>query len=289
MAPSSLPLRCSTMAPERAQAIGCCRQRTKRLLALCKDHPTSNSGQVAMAFKRSSIAENWLTVVGEPAFASSMMVKLPVLLIAFGGGLLIVLAFLCAGRIGRRLLVDVEMLTQQASSLASGNDKSLLETSSANPSTVRAGAIVSEFASLSKAMTRADEALRDRQHRQMLLVREVDHRAKNALAVVQALVRLTPSDNVRTFRHAVQGRVDALARAHSVLAKHGWRATDLKELLRLNSPLTSTRRLWPARPSRSRRLRPNRLLWWCTNWRRTRPNTVPFPLWGAPSLSHGVL
>ncbi|TDH63973.1 hypothetical protein E2C06_03875 [Dankookia rubra] len=188
-------------------------------------------GQVAIAFKRSSVGDRWLTVVGEPAFGSSVAVQLPVLVIALGGGIVIVVAFVCAGRIGRRLLVDVDMLTQQASALASDKTKASLEASPDPSSAIRAGATVAEFADLSKAMTRADEALRDREHRQMLLVREVDHRAKNALAVVQSLVRLTPGDNARTFKHAVQGRVDALARAHSVLAKHGWRATELKELL----------------------------------------------------------
>jgi signal transduction histidine kinase len=64
--------------------------------------------------------------------------------------------------------------------------------------------------------------------RQALLAREVDHRAKNALAVVQSVVRLTRADGVRDYARAVEGRVAALARAHTLLAQDRWRGTDLR-------------------------------------------------------------
>lgn len=65
-----------------------------------------------------------------------------------------------------------------------------------------------------------------------LLMREVDHRAKNALAVVQALVRMSRADSVEAFQEAVQGRVQAMARAHSVLASNRWSGGDLLTLVR---------------------------------------------------------
>jgi PAS domain S-box-containing protein len=67
--------------------------------------------------------------------------------------------------------------------------------------------------------------------RQELLLREVDHRAKNALAVVKAALRLTPKENAESFSHAVEGRIDALARAQSLLAETRWGGTDLRKLL----------------------------------------------------------
>src|SRR5690606_41645488 len=57
---------------------------------------------------------------------------------------------------------------------------------------------------------------------QDLLIREGDHRAKNALAVLQAIVRLTRAETIREFIQAVEGRVAAMARAHSLLAKSRW-------------------------------------------------------------------
>ena len=69
---------------------------------------------------------------------------------------------------------------------------------------------------------RADEA------RKTLLMREVDHRAKNILAVVQSVLRLTSRDEPRAFATAVEARVAALARAHSLLAEGGWYGADLR-------------------------------------------------------------
>jgi len=69
------------------------------------------------------------------------------------------------------------------------------------------------------------------EERQALLSREVDHRAKNALAVVQAALRLTRKDDVVAYAHAVEGRVGALARAQTVLAVGRWEGADLRALL----------------------------------------------------------
>jgi PAS domain S-box-containing protein len=70
------------------------------------------------------------------------------------------------------------------------------------------------------------------EERQVLLVREVDHRAKNVLAVVQAALRLTPRHDPAAYARMVEGRVAALARAHSLLADNQWSGADLAALLR---------------------------------------------------------
>ncbi len=67
--------------------------------------------------------------------------------------------------------------------------------------------------------------------RQTLLAREVDHRAKNALAVVQAALRLTRAPDVPSYMQAVEGRVAALARAQTLLAEDRWTGADLRALL----------------------------------------------------------
>ncbi|WP_458096378.1 HWE histidine kinase domain-containing protein [Roseomonas sp. WA12] len=68
--------------------------------------------------------------------------------------------------------------------------------------------------------------------RQALLTREVDHRAKNMLAVVQAALRLTRAEDVPGFVRAIEGRVAALARAQMLLAADRWSGADLLSLLR---------------------------------------------------------
>ena len=64
-----------------------------------------------------------------------------------------------------------------------------------------------------------------------LLAREVDHRAKNALGVVQALVSLTQAPTVEAFIAAVRGRVSSLGRAHSLLARNRWEGAELVQVI----------------------------------------------------------
>ncbi|GAB4355150.1 MAG: hypothetical protein Kow00114_05330 [Kiloniellaceae bacterium] len=74
------------------------------------------------------------------------------------------------------------------------------------------------------------EILRNEQ-RQELLMREVDHRAKNALAVVQAVVRLSQADDMAGFRRVVEGRIAALARTHDLLSESRWNGLELRNLV----------------------------------------------------------
>ena len=67
--------------------------------------------------------------------------------------------------------------------------------------------------------------------RQALLTHEVNHRANNLLAVVQAMVRLTKGRSVEAFRGSLEGRIAALAQAHNLLAKSRWSAADLQSLV----------------------------------------------------------
>jgi PAS domain S-box-containing protein len=72
---------------------------------------------------------------------------------------------------------------------------------------------------------------REAEERRALLAREVDHRAKNVLAVVQAALRLTPRNDPHGYAAAVEGRVAALARAHTLLADQSWSGADLRQIL----------------------------------------------------------
>jgi PAS domain S-box-containing protein len=71
-------------------------------------------------------------------------------------------------------------------------------------------------------------ARREAEDRQAVLVHELDHRAKNTLAVVQAALRLTPRADPVAYARAVEGRVGALARAHALLARDHWRGAGLR-------------------------------------------------------------
>ena len=69
------------------------------------------------------------------------------------------------------------------------------------------------------------------EERQVLLAREVDHRARNALAVVQSIVRLTRARGIDDYVVAVEGRIRALSRAHMLLSRSRWEGADLHKLV----------------------------------------------------------
>jgi PAS domain S-box-containing protein len=73
------------------------------------------------------------------------------------------------------------------------------------------------------------------------LLREVDHRARNALTIVNSIVQLSRADDATLYATAVQQRVQALARAHGLLADHGWREIPLDQLVRAEVSLFGDR------------------------------------------------
>ncbi|MDE2619191.1 MAG: PAS domain-containing protein [Sphingomonadales bacterium] len=76
------------------------------------------------------------------------------------------------------------------------------------------------------------EAKRARE-RERLLTREVDHRAKNLLTVIQSVLKLTRSTgSVEEFKAAVTGRILSLGRVHTLLAQNRWEAIHLDALVR---------------------------------------------------------
>ena len=64
------------------------------------------------------------------------------------------------------------------------------------------------------------------------LLHEVDHRAKNLLALVQATVHLSNATTTRELKAAIEGRIQALAKSHTLLAASRWVGADIRSLVR---------------------------------------------------------
>jgi PAS domain S-box-containing protein len=69
------------------------------------------------------------------------------------------------------------------------------------------------------------------EERQSLLTREVDHRAKNALALAQSIVRLTRGETIKAYVKSVEGRISALARVHTILSLSSWQGAEIRSLV----------------------------------------------------------
>jgi PAS domain S-box-containing protein len=73
-----------------------------------------------------------------------------------------------------------------------------------------------------------------------VLAREAEHRAKNLLANVKAMVHLSQSDTPDGLKEAIEGRIEALANVHSLFARSRWTGAELGSLIRQElSPYSS--------------------------------------------------
>lgn len=72
---------------------------------------------------------------------------------------------------------------------------------------------------------------KEAEERLKLLAREVDHRANNLLAVVQATVKLSRAESVEALKETLDGRIAALAHVHSLLSDSRWEGADLRRLI----------------------------------------------------------
>jgi PAS domain S-box-containing protein len=63
------------------------------------------------------------------------------------------------------------------------------------------------------------------------LAGEAEHRAKNVLAVVQAVVRLSQSSTPEGLKAVIDGRIRALAHVHDLFVQSRWAGADLRHLV----------------------------------------------------------
>lgn len=125
--------------------------------------------------------------------------------------------------LAREDTVDVELLNYRKDGSTFVNAVHL------SPVRDRAGRLTYYFGSQWDVTARhAADALRAAEGR---LLREVDHRAMNALALVLGFVRLSRRESIEGFARAVEGRVEVLARAHAMLARTRWADVTLDHIV----------------------------------------------------------
>ena len=65
-----------------------------------------------------------------------------------------------------------------------------------------------------------------------MLAREAEHRTKNVLQAVQTVVHLSQARTAEELKEVIEGRIQALANAHVLLAQSRWVDADLANLVR---------------------------------------------------------
>jgi two-component sensor histidine kinase len=98
------------------------------------------------------------------------------------------------------------------------------------------------------ATVRALLRLRDAESHRELLVRELSHRVKNSLAIVQSLIGFTrrSAATLDDFEALLVSRVHAMARAHDILMQSAWEGASLGSIIEaVIGPFGNNRfRLW---------------------------------------------
>lgn len=160
------------------------------------------------------------------AWAKSSDVQAPAvssfLWLTIGGAVFAFLATLSAVGIARVLSRDVRLLAQDARRLGQG------ERVAARPYAI------SELETVSRALAEAADARVKAEHEVRFLMREVAHRSKNQLTVIQAMLNQSaagaesPGDFAETFRKRVAG----LARSTDLMIDNATQGVNLVELAR---------------------------------------------------------
>jgi PAS domain S-box-containing protein len=73
---------------------------------------------------------------------------------------------------------------------------------------------------------------RDREEKEHLLMREINHRAKNMLAVVDAIAHQTAARNPADFVERFSERVQALSANQDLLVRNEWKGVEIADLVR---------------------------------------------------------
>jgi two-component sensor histidine kinase len=99
---------------------------------------------------------------------------------------------------------------------------------------------IAEFHQVSEALTESDSQLQSRdeqrqkvERQRQQLIAELDHRAKNTLAVVQSVLTQTlrHSDSLAEAKVSFSNRIRALAAAHDILTREHWGPVEFREIL----------------------------------------------------------
>lgn len=71
------------------------------------------------------------------------------------------------------------------------------------------------------------------EERSAFMMRELDHRVKNLLAVILSIAEITArsAHDVQTYKGGFRARLDAIARTHTLLADGDWAEADLRALI----------------------------------------------------------
>lgn len=92
--------------------------------------------------------------------------------------------------------------------------------------------VVTEANAIGAALVEAAELREQAEQQILLLMREVNHRSKNMLAVVQAIARQMPANDPKRFVRQFSDRIVGLAASQDLLIESNWQGVRVADLVR---------------------------------------------------------
>ena len=177
----------------------------------------SGGEPIIRAFVRSDFS-GWLAAVAVPTAVIQAPLREAWMLFAIGSALLLALALIVATSVARRLHANVDILVHAAEKLGRGDPL---------PSCTFA---TREFQHIYDALACAAAERERNEHRRHLLLRELQHRTNNLLAVIASIARRTLQEGktIPEVRDALLGRLQSLANASDTLAAAHWQGADMR-------------------------------------------------------------
>lgn len=176
---------------------------------------------IVRAYARSELS-GWLVAIAVHQAVIEAPLREAWMLFALGAAVLLALAFFLAASAAHKLHANVDALVESAEKLGRGE---LLPHQSCD---------TREFQRIHDALVSASIERERNEERRHLLLRELQHRTNNLLAVIASIARRTLLDDGRTMeeaRNALLGRLQALANASDTLAAAHWKGAEMHRVI----------------------------------------------------------
>ncbi len=195
------------------------------------------SGQKSLyAFVHSRLAD-WRVVTRVPYAVLEAPLRKSWLYLLGAGTAALLLALALAFVFGRRLSRSMAAATRAAERIKGG-----LTPEPVTTSLREANHVIDVLRTTSAELTERTKALQESEHRTRdqnvhleFTMRELLHRSKNLLSIVQAMARQTSrgAQSFEDFQDAFTGRLRAISHSHDLLVDRNWRGASLEDLVRM--------------------------------------------------------
>jgi two-component sensor histidine kinase len=183
---------------------------------------TNIDGSDVMHATARSQLSGWGVGVNIPYSLISGQMRNSLLLWGAAAVLAIVIALALGLRFARHITTSLSAASKAATAFGRGESLPI------------AGSRLVEADAFLATLRNAQEELSQAQSHQKLLMRELQHRTQNLFAVIQSIISRSLSDGqtIAQARQVITGRLQALARAHAILAGAAWEGAPLREILK---------------------------------------------------------